>query len=205
LEKIPALIVCDLKMPNKDGYEVCDTLKKDVRTSHIPIVLLTAKSDEESRIEGLRHGADAYLAKPFNQEELFVRLEKLHELRLALQARYSSLETIEHSQHCIDDAFILKVRSIVEDHLSDDNFGVPELCKAIGMSRSQLHLKLKALTNRSTSHNIRAIRLHKAKKLLKTSDLNVTQVAYEVGFNDPAYFTRSFSEEFGVPPRVFKS
>ena len=204
LDKTPALVVCDLKMPHKDGYEVCDTLKKDERTSHIPIVLLTAKGDDESHVAGFKHGADAYLAKPFNREELFVRLEKLHELRLALQARYSSLEPTEPGQYPIEDAFILKVRSIVEDHLSDEKFGVPELCRAIGMSRSQLHLKIKALTNRSTSHNIRAIRLYKAKELLKTSDLNITQVAYEVGFNDPAYFTRSFSEEFGIAPRDFK-
>ncbi len=205
LDKIPTLIVCDLKMPYKDGYEVCDTLKQDVHTSHIPIVFLTAKSDNESRIEGLRHGADAYLTKPFNLEELFVRLEKLHELRLASQARYTSLEPTKTGQHPIEDAFVSKVRSIVEDHLGDDRFGVPELCKAVGMSRSHLHLKLKALTNRSTSHNIRVVRLKKAKELLRTSDLNITQVAYEVGFNDPAYFTRSFSEEFGAAPRDFKA
>lgn len=206
LELIPDLILSDVMMPKKDGYSVCETLKTDERTSHIPIVLLTAKAGAESRIAGLRRGADAYLAKPFNQEELLIRLQKLLELRLQLQLRYQSMVIPSPSNDEAlqqEDAFITKLRGIIEAQMEDENFGIPELCKAIGMSRSQLHLKIKALTDKSTSHYIRASRLHRAKSLLQAGDLNITQVAFEVGFKDPAYFSRTFSEEFGLSPRDF--
>lgn len=214
LEQIPDLILSDVMMPRKDGFEVCETLKNDQRTSHIPIVLLTAKADAASRVAGLKRGADAYLAKPFNQEELFVHLEKLHRLRLQLQARYSllkpppsseeaSLDASEdsHSLTQAEDAFMQSLREIVEANLDNEKFAVPELCKAIGMSRSQLHRKIKALANRSTTHYIRSIRLQKAKELLQEGDLNVTQVAFEVGFQNRTYFSRAFSDEFGVSPK----
>mgnify|MGYP002624696862 CR=1 FL=1 len=206
LERIPDLILSDVMMPKKDGFEVCATLKKDERTSHIPIILLTAKADTDSRIAGLERGADAYLAKPFDQKELFVRLETLLELRRALKRRYHSLEPAPPSPDTglqQEDAFIEKLKAVILDRLDDENFGIAELCKAAAMSRSQLHLKIKALTDRSTSHFIRAVRLHKAKELLRNSHLNITEVAFEVGFNDPAYFSRSFSEEFGLSPRDF--
>lgn len=218
LEQIPDLILSDVMMPHKDGFEVCETLKNDQRTSHIPIVLLTAKADAESRIAGLKRGADAYLAKPFNQDELFVRLEKLHQLRLQLQARYQALDPVLSSPEPTldtaeevqlltqaEDAFMQSLRAIVEANLDREDFAVPELCRAIGMSRSQLHRKIKALTNRSTTHYIRSIRLQKAKALLQQGDLNVTQVAYEVGFQNRTYFSRAFSEEFGISPKDFSS
>ena len=209
LEHIPELIISDVMMPRKDGFEVCGTLKKDIRTSHIPIILLTAKASVESRIQGLERGADAYLAKPFHHKELFIRLEKLAELRRQLQQRYQSLDpnaSLRKPQadpvFKQEDEFIDRLRATVEDHMDDHNFGISQLCRALGMSRSQLHLKIKALTNKSTSIFIRTIRLYKAKELLQNSDLNVTQVAYEVGFNDPGYFSRTFKEEFGIPPKA---
>lgn len=214
LEQIPDLILSDVMMPRKDGFEVCETLKNDQRTSHIPIVLLTAKADAASRVAGLKRGADAYLAKPFNQEELFVHLEKLHRLRLQLQARYSLLKPPPSSEEAsldasddslsltqAEDAFMQSLREIVETNLDNEKFAVPELCRAIGMSRSQLHRKIKALANRSTTHYIRSIRLQKAKELLQEGDLNVTQVAFEVGFQNRTYFSRAFSDEFGVSPK----
>lgn len=204
LEKIPDLIVSDVMMPRKDGFELCDTLKQDYRTSHIPIVLLTAKTSVESRIKGLEHGADAYLAKPFNQKELFVRLEKLIELRRQLQKRYQNVSaplSAKGRAFRREDAFIAKLQKAVKANISDPRFGTAELCREIGMSRSQLHLKIKALTNRTTSHFIRSIRLHKARELLQQEDLNVSQVAFEVGFNDLSYFSRKFTEEFGVNPK----
>ena len=219
IAEIPDIIISDVMMPKKDGFEVCETLKNDERTSHIPIIILTAKTDDEARIRGLETGADAYLAKPFNQNELSVRLKKLHELRLQLQARYSSLsppspskkvsprksgeQTHSPTQIQLEDAFIIKARKIVEKRMKDKKFGIPELCKALGMSRSQLHLKIKALTNRSTSHFIRAVRLQKAKKLLQEGNSSVGEVANKVGFPDPAYFSRTFTEEFGNSPREF--
>ena len=206
IEQIPHLIVSDIMIPKQDGFEVCKTLKNDQRTSHIPVILLTAKADEESRIMGFEQGADAYLSKPFNQKELLVRIEKLLETRRRLQARYQNLELSVTAEDLVtgqEDTFIAKVKEIMEANLSNDGFGIPELCQEIGMSRSQLHLKIKALTNRSTTRFIRLIRLHKAKELLQTSDLNITQVAYEVGFKDPSYFTRTFTEEFNLSPRAF--
>ncbi len=209
-DHIPDLIISDVMMPKKDGLEVCDTLKKDDRTSHIPIILLTAKASVESRIQGLERGADAYLAKPFNEKELFIRLEKLAELRRLLQQRYQHIhpppadavvQTAEPSGFEKEDAFMSKLMKTVEEHLDDTNFGPNQLCKSMSMSRSQLHLKIKALTNRSTSIFIRTIRLHKAKELLQKGELNVTQVAHEVGIESLSYFSRIFSEEFGVSPQ----
>ncbi|MGD1895019.1 MAG: ATP-binding protein [Cyclobacteriaceae bacterium] len=208
LEHIPDLILSDVMMPKKDGFAVCATLKQDERTSHIPIVLLTAKADVDSRIAGLKRGADAYLAKPFHQEELFARLEQLHQLRRQLQARYASLEvqplesTDEVEAH-FEDAFMAQLRQKIEEYQDNSDFGIAALCTALGMSRSQLHLKIKALTARSTSHFIRGIRLQRANALLEQSELNISEVAYEVGFQDPAYFSRTFTQEFGVSPTSF--
>jgi signal transduction histidine kinase/AraC-like DNA-binding protein len=205
LTEVPDLIISDVMMPEKNGYEVCQTLKSDDKTSHIPIVLLTAKADTASRIEGFEHGADAYLAKPFEKKELLIRLEKLLELREQLQARYRSAEGFadsseRHTQK--EDKFVISLRQVVEEHIDDENFGIKELCKAMLMSRTQLHRKVKALTGRSTSSFVRSIRLGKAKELLANTDWNIAQIAYEVGFKDPKYFSRTFAEEFGLSPKL---
>ncbi|MCB0579334.1 MAG: response regulator [Phaeodactylibacter sp.] len=203
LEQVPDLIISDVMMPEKDGYEVCETLKNDERSSHIPIVLLTAKADQGSRIEGLSVGADAYLEKPFDKQELFVRLEKLLELRAKLQERYRSMENLEapgQEGASPEAQFILRLQDAVKVNMEDENFGILELCRAAGLSRTQLHRKVKALTGRSTSSFIRFIRLQRAKELLRSTDLNISQVAFEVGFKDPKYFSRTFQEEFGEAP-----
>ena len=204
LDLIPDLVVSDVMMPEKDGFEVCATLKTDERTSHIPVILLTAKSDDASRLEGLTYGADAYLAKPFNQEELLVRMEKLIELRRRLQARYQKAGELVHleekTNHTPEDRFLQKLVQIVEENLADEHFGLPGLCKKAGLSRSQLFRKLKALTGQSTTHFIRSIRLAKGKEMLETTDMTVSEVAYAVGFNRVAYFSTMFREEFGVSP-----
>ena len=205
IEQVPDLIVSDVMMPVKDGLALCETLKNDERTSHIPIVLLTAKADLESRLSGLRRGADAYLAKPFEQEELLVRLEQLLALRAKLQERYrhpgftgspSESEAVQ-----AEDAFILKLRQLVLDHLSEEDYGIVHLCRALGLGRTQLHNKIKALTGQSTSEFIRTIRLNQARELLQTTELNVSEVSYEVGISNPAYFSRIYAEEFGEAPR----
>jgi DNA-binding response OmpR family regulator len=203
IELVPDIVISDVMMPEKDGYELTATLKRDERTSHIPILLLTAKADVDSKIEGLEHGADAYLYKPFEPKELEVRLRKLIELRQNLRERYGTLNpsgATEDEALRKEDAFLRKLKKVVEDHIEDETFGTPQILRAMGVSRTQLHNKLKALTGKSTSQVVRSIRLQKAKSLLQEADLNISEVAYAVGFKNLAYFSASFSEEFGVTP-----
>lgn len=206
LELVPDIIISDVMMPEKNGFEVTAFLKNDERTSHIPIILLTAKADVESKLEGLTRGADVYLSKPFERKELLIRLEKLVELRQKLQARYSSLRPAKPSSQIgiqLEDAFLKKVQDAVDNRLDDAQFSVVELCKTLAISQSQLFRKIKALTGRSIAGYIRLIRLHRGFELLQTTEMNVSEVAYEVGFTDPNYFSKSFSKEFGSPPSEF--
>lgn len=214
LEHIPDLIICDVMMPEKDGFEVCEILKNDERTSHVPIVLLTAKADQHSRLTGLRSGADAYLSKPFNKKELLVRLEQLAILRTRLQQRYakwaagSTSAKVQPSEEApekkvifgLEDAFLQKVKKVVDKELGNVDFNPGMLSQELGLSSSQFYRKIKALTGTTPALFVRVIRLHKAKELLTTTDLNVSEIAYEVGFSSPSYFSRSFSEEFGSTP-----
>lgn len=207
IDSIPDIIISDVMMPKKDGFEVLQTLKNDERTSHIPIVMLTAKADIQSRIEGLEYGADAYLAKPFHKTELLVRLRKLIELRKVLQLRYQHLtsnSTTINNMIMKEDAFLLKVRRSVESNISDENFGISQLCDVLAISRTQLHRKLKAVTGKPTSHVVRSIRLKKAKTLLQNSELNVSEVGYEVGYANSSHFAQDFRREFGQAPSKFK-
>ena len=207
LEIVPDLILSDVMMPEKDGFEVVETLKKDERTSHIPIVLLTARADVESRIAGLERGADDYLAKPFHRDELLIRIRNLLESRRRLRERYASLlppEPTDDKGLQIEDAFLLRIRGIVEERLSDSSFEIDQLARLAGMSRSQLFRKVKALTGQSPSLFIRAIRLQRGKELLETTEMNVSEVAYEVGFSTPAYFSDAFTETYGVRPSQLK-
>ena len=209
LATIPDVILSDVMMPEKDGFEVCQALKNDERTSHIPIVLLTAKADVESRLEGLGVGADAYLSKPFLKEELFLYLENLVELRRKLQARYASSKNDFFSKNIIsatpavptlDDLFLQKIRGFVEAKLDDPEFGNPELAREMFLSESQLFRKIKALTGQSTAIHIRSVRLQNARAMLQNTDQTIAEIAYLTGFNDPSYFTRVFSKEFGYLP-----
>lgn len=201
---VPDIIVSDVMMPEMDGFELYRILKTDERTSHIPIILLTARADHPSKIEGLSHGADAYLAKPFNREELLIRLEKLIELRRRLQARFQQpgnlRQTLLGQAKSVDDLFLQKVLRVVESQISDEDFDMPQLCKALNMSRTNLFRKLKALTGKSATDFIRHLRLEKAKELLEKTDMNVSEVSYAVGFGSPNYFSRAFQEAFGVAP-----
>ena len=204
---IPDVIISDVMMPEKDGYEVCQVLKNDIKTSHIPIILLTAKVDEDSKIKGLKRGADAYLSKPFNKEELLVRMDKLivrnARLRNYFAKNHSSLQDndlqIEEIVK-VEDAFLRKMEKIVSENYTDELFGLPILCKKIHMSRSQIFRKMKALTGDSPSQFIREYRLKKAADLLKSGELNISEVAWEVGFKDPSYFSKAFRDTFGILP-----
>lgn len=207
---IPDIIISDVMMPLKDGYEVCETLKTDERTSHIPIIMLTAKATQQDRLTGLKTGADAYLMKPFNKEELFIRLERLIELRKVLQSRYltkidvqkdlSSDIQIQAKEPTLDDLFLQKILDVIHSKIEDSNLGITDLCNAVHLSQTQVFRKLKALTGLSPMRYVLKIRLHKAKKLLQSTALNVSEIAYDLGFTDPNYFSRAFSKEFGAPP-----
>ncbi|MCR9102969.1 MAG: ATP-binding protein [bacterium] len=213
LENIPDLIISDVMMPEKDGFEVCDTLKHDERTSHIPFILLTAKADAASKISGLRRGADAYLTKPFDKEELLVRLEMLLERQKRMAAYFARSVVAELPVNepapeapvapeiiAVEDAFLQKVRAIVEEHYADEGFSLPQLCQKVGMSRSQLYRKLKAVSGLSPSALIRNHRLQQAKALLETTGINVSEAAWAVGYKDVSHFSKSFQEAFGIPP-----
>jgi YesN/AraC family two-component response regulator len=206
LETVPDIIVSDVMMPFKDGFEVVETLKNDARTSHIPIILLTAKADVQSRLTGLRRGADAYLSKPFHQEELLVTLENLLETRRKLQLKYqqsilvADLPAPDAAASDLEDAFLQNVRAIIEANYADESFGLPQLCQKIRLSRSQLFRKMKALTDIAPSDLIRKHRLNKAKALLESGAANVAEAAWEVGFKDPSYFSKFYQEEFGEAP-----
>ncbi|MEO1257394.1 MAG: ATP-binding protein [Bacteroidota bacterium] len=205
LETIPDIIISDVMMPLKDGLELCETLKQDTRTSHVPIILLTAKSDVVSRIAGLRQGADDYLAKPFHEEELLVRMQNLLNIRRQLQARYrdlynNPLPPPSKTAPNQEDAFILQLQEIFEEHQDDSNFDLNLLSQKMYLSRSQLGRKVKALTGKSLSLYLRLLRLQKGRHLLLTTDLSVKEVAYDVGFTDPNYFTRAYVEEYGENP-----
>lgn len=202
LEHIPDLIISDVMMPKKDGFELCETLKNDTRTSHIPILLLTAKADAASRIEGLTRGADVYLAKPFDKKELLVQLQRLLQSRRLQQARYSAptLPSTSDPDLLIEDRFLTNIQKIVAEHLSDETFGIEELAAAALLSSSQLFRKIKALTGQSPALYLRSLRLQKAMALLKNTSLQIAEIAYQVGFSDPAYFSRTFTQQFGQSP-----
>jgi CheY-like chemotaxis protein len=209
LELIPDLIITDVMMPGKDGYEVCNQLKNDIRTSHIPIIMLTAKANEASKIKGYRQGADAYITKPFNAEELKIRLQNLIESRKKLQEKYRRIIMLgqlknEDPTHP-DEKFLNDLISILSKKFSEEDFGVQEFTREIGMSRVQLYRKLKAITGLSASDFIRSYRLNIAKEMIPKSGLNISEIAYEVGFKDPAYFTRAFKKEFGYAPSSIKN
>lgn len=200
-EHIPDIILSDVMMPGKDGYQVCRELKNDFRTSHIPIVFLTARADTSSKITGMKQGADAWLAKPFNKKELMICLHNLLVQREMLRLKYSSSiyekKTGEKEQG-LNNKFIERVMIHLEKNYQNDRYGIHNLHTDLGISRVQLHRKLIALTGQSTSNFIRNFRLHKAKKLLLESNKHVSDIAYEVGFSDANYFTRSFIQEYGV-------
>jgi signal transduction histidine kinase/DNA-binding response OmpR family regulator/ligand-binding sensor domain-containing protein len=207
IEETPDIIISDVMMPKKNGFEVVETLKQDIRTSHIPIILLTAKATQEDKIEGLKYGADAYLMKPFNKEELFIRLNNLIEVRRQLQQKYANgiLNISETSAPLsIEDQFLLDVRQQIAANYTKADFNVETLAASLSMSRVQLFRKLKAISKQTPSQLIRQFRLEKAKELLQNQQLNISEIAYELGYSDPNYFIRQFKNKFGVSPNAYR-
>jgi len=208
LKHIPDLIISDVMMPLMDGFEMCETIKNEWLTSHIPIIMLTAKIDEKSQIQGLEIGADAYIKKPFQIKRLKAQIENLILNRKKLQLKFkdeNSLTSLPLQPDCKKDEFVLKMHQIIEDNISNNQLGVEFLASSLNMSRSKLYKKTYSLLNISAGELIRDIRLRKAADLLKNSDNNITEIALMVGFSDHPQFTRSFTNQFGMSPKKFQS
>jgi signal transduction histidine kinase/ligand-binding sensor domain-containing protein/DNA-binding response OmpR family regulator len=203
IELVPDLIISDVMMPVMDGFELCRTLKEDLRTSHIPIVLLTARADIDSRLEGLEMGADAYLAKPFNQRELEVSLRKSLELRERLRERYAGKwppSPAPSGAFRQEDAFLQKLRGLVEEQDGSEALSVQELAEQLSMTEKQLRSKTKALLGLLPKDILLNYRLEKAYALLQQGELNVSEVAYRTGFTDVAHLSNAFFKAYGVRP-----
>lgn len=207
-EQIPDLIVCDVMMPFMDGYQLTTELKQDPKTSHIPIILLTAKADGSAKIEGLKTGADDYLIKPFDGKELIARIDNLIRSREELRRKFSKEFILEPSSVSIpsmEQVFLKSVIDAIEDRISDSDLSVENLSKHLAISRIHLHRKLKALTGLSASGFVRLIRLKRAKHLLDQNSATISEISYQVGFNSTSYFAKCFKEQFGVLPSEHKS
>ncbi|MFQ5797448.1 MAG: ATP-binding protein, partial [Bacteroidota bacterium] len=208
VEIIPDLIISDVMMPRMDGFELCHKLKTDERTSHIPVILLTARASGESKVKGLETGADDYLTKPFDARELQIRVKNLIEERRKLRERFSREVTLQPRDIAVssmDEQFLKRVMDVIEQRMSDPDFSTDTFTKKVGMSRMQLHRKLRALTDHSTGEFIRTMRLKRAAQLLKQHSGTVSEIAYEVGFNNLSYFARCFRDLFGQLPSDYAS
>ena len=204
---VPDLIVTDIVIPGKDGMALTQLLKSDVRTSHIPVVMLTGKANIESQIEGLKNRADAYVTKPFNIEFLEQTIQSLLANRVTLKEHYTSelpsnLKTQTVGK--IDRKFVNEFTALVERNVANEAFTVEDICKDMGISRVQLYRKVKALMNVNVNDYILNIRLQKAKYLLQHEDLSISEISYKVGFSSPAYFSTVFKSKFGMTPKTFK-
>lgn len=222
---VPDLIVSDVMMPVMDGLEMCREVKNDSVTSHIPVLMLTARTLEEQRVEGYAHGADAYITKPFSSHLLVARIENLLAIRRTLRnvfaanisgasdsiaknevldrerkQRVSAGKVSQAEENIQDDTFIMRLRDVIQKNLSDSDFSVERIGEEIGMSRVQLYRKTKAMTGVSPVELLRKSRVEKGRCLLEKTDKTISEIAYEVGFSAPSYFTKCFKDEYGVSP-----
>ena len=205
IKEVPDLVICDVMMPVMDGLEFTKQLKTNTATSHIPVIMLTAKNLEEHRAEGYEHGADSYITKPFHSKVLLARIENLLRQRQLLKHLYQGTKETEKeiSEAHLEDRdkqFLKQLQAIIQKNLSDSEFGVEDMGQQIGLSRVQLYRKVKAMTGSSVVDLLRKARLAKARRLLETRSMSVSEVAYEVGFSAPSYFTKCFKEEYGMLP-----
>lgn len=201
--EIPDLVVSDWLMPDMDGVQLCQALKNDERTSHVPVLMLTSRSSNESKVEGLDAGADDYVTKPFNLDVLRSRVRNLIQSRQRLREKYSRILTLQSdpiASEAVEEIFLQKVLALIQSRLSDPELDVNLIEREMYLSNTQLYRKLKALTGKGGNELIRNVRLQRAAQLLKTTDRQIAEVAYDVGFNDPNYFNRVFKKEFGVSP-----
>lgn len=206
-QHIPDLVVSDVMMPLMDGFELCKLLKTNDFTSHVPVILLTARAEDADKLEGLETGADAYLIKPFNSKELLLRVHNLIELRTTLRKKFSGKLLVKPSEVTVtsqDSQFMQRLLETVEKHIGDENFSVEQLGLEFGMSTSQMNRKLRAIINQSAGEFIRSVRMERAMELLKKHQASIAEVAYETGFSEPAYFSRVFKNHFGFSPSEVK-
>lgn len=204
LKKLPDIIITDIMMPKVNGIELTKTLKNNENTSHIPIIMLTAKGSIESKMEGLETEADDYLTKPFNVKELQIRIKNLLKIRQKLQDKYNksiSVKPSEITTSSVDEKFLSKLLKTIEEHMSDSDFSVEMLCELVGMSRANIHKKLKSLLNQSATEFINSVRLKRAAQLIKQKAGNISEIAYDVGFNNLSYFSRAFKKHFNITPK----
>lgn len=204
MKYVPDAIVCDVMMPVMDGLECCRKLKTELQTSHIPVMLLTACSLDEQRIQGFECGADSYISKPFNSKLLLVRLHNLIDNHKRLKQFFGDKTTLsKESVSEVDKSFVDRFRGLIEENLTDSELSVEELGSKMGLSRVQLYRKIKALTNYSPNELVRIARLKKAASLLASSEKTISEITYEVGFTSPSYFTKCYKEYFGESPTDF--
>jgi YesN/AraC family two-component response regulator len=198
-ENIPDIIITDIMMPKLDGIEMTKMLKSDLRTSHIPVILLTARSADVQKLEGLNVGADDYITKPFSFELLEARMQNLMQMRELFREKYSKLIKLQPTEIEVenqDEKFLRKVMKIVNDHISDSEFSVEKLSAELGLSRVHLYRKLSALINETPVEFIRNSRLERGAQLLRKSRMNISEVCYEVGFQNPVYFSKCFKKKY---------
>jgi signal transduction histidine kinase/DNA-binding response OmpR family regulator len=203
---LPHLVVSDIMMAGINGIDLCKKIKNDSRTSHIPVILLTARTSDEQKIEGLEAGAEDYITKPFSYEVLELKIKRLIELRLSFQKKFSGKYEIEPAEigiTSLDEKFLKKALKLVEKNIGNSEFSVEKMGKELGVSRGHLYNKLMALTGKSPVEFIRVMRLKRAAQYLGKSQLSISEIAFQVGFNDPKYFSRYFKEEFGVVPSEY--
>jgi DNA-binding response OmpR family regulator len=206
VEQIPDLIVSDVMMPKMDGFKFCEKLNTDERTSHIPVILLTAKATREDKLAGYETGADEYLMKPFDTDELKSRIKNLIEQRKRLQNHFrkQGLAGIDQQKiTSVDKRFLQKSFDLVNRHISDSSFSVEMLAEELAISRSSLHKKIQSLIGETPGDLIRRIRLNKAAELIRQKFGNLSEIALEVGYNNPAHFSEAFKRQFGVPPSQY--
>ena len=204
-KEVPDLVICDVMMPVMDGLEFTEQLKTNTATSHIPVIMLTAKNLEEQRAEGYAHGADSYITKPFHSKVLLARIDNLLKQRNLLKNVYQSSKEAEQEVEAskLDDRdkqFVKQLNTIIQQNLSNSEFGVEDIGKEIGLSRVQLYRKVKAMTGSSVVDLLRKARLAKAKRLLESRSMSISEVAYDVGFSAPSYFTKCFKDEYNMLP-----
>lgn len=207
LSELPDLIISDVMMPVMDGYEYCRRLKSDIRTSHIPVLLLTAKTGDENKYCGLEAGAEDYISKPFRTEMLTLKVSRIIERQKQQHDQFRRKVEINPSEieiTSMDEKFVKKAVALVEENIGNAEFLVEDLCREMAMSRVYFYKKILSLTDKTPSEFIRFIRLRRAADLLGKSQLFVNEVAYQVGFNDPKYFRKYFKEEFGLSPNEYK-
>ncbi|MBN2007762.1 response regulator [candidate division KSB1 bacterium] len=203
INQVPDLIISDVVMPKMDGFALCSKIKSDELTNHIPIILLSVRASDEHKIEGLETGADDYMTKPFDIRELQVRIRNLIDQRRQLKKKFNrkgGLKPTEITTSSMDERFLNKALSIIEANMSDPEFGVEEFAREMSLSRVQLYRKIRVITGQTATEFIRSVRLNRAAQLLRQKHDNISQVAYDVGFHSPSYFSKSFFKQFGVYP-----